>query len=350
MPTRVASGTCPSLIPGTPCPWGAGEHWRAHQATPGRVLPHPLCPSGSYLGVPARGQGLVAALALQAELVPVFAQGGHLLGCREHERGVSDCPAPAKAPGEARLRAPWGAALKGGCSLARCANQPRCGDRSAAAHRVLEAIPAMGTWPPQPLTPPALALPSHRHPFPRASPARVVFSFLLPASIFTRHVTQNDPAPIQIFGCYHAHPTRSVMPPPRTPSCSGSPGSLGRSSGAAPRTPTRLQPGGRDSRQPPASPRMDVWPWKTLVSWACGCSPLARSLGAGATCRQVRRHHPCIAPECHEPAEQLAAGTKNGFKASVGKFREGKCFETGCVNAPPPSWPRAVRPQEHPGR
>lgn len=133
------------------------------------------------------------------------------------------------------------------------------------------------------------------------------------------------------------------MPPPRTPSCSGSPGSLGRSSGAAPRTPTRLQPGGWDGRQPPVSPRMDIWPWKTLVSRACGCSPLALSPGAGATCGQVRRHHPCIAPECHEPAEQLAAGTKNSFKASVGKFREGKCFETGCVNAPPPSWPRAVR-------
>lgn len=137
----------PTMIPGNPCPWGAGEPWRAPQATPGRVLP-PIRPSGSYLGMPARGQGLVAALTLQAELVPVFAQGGHLLGCREHERGVSDCSAPAKAPGEVRLWAPWRAALEGSCSLARCANQPRCRDRSAAAHRVLETIQAMGTGPP----------------------------------------------------------------------------------------------------------------------------------------------------------------------------------------------------------
>lgn len=84
-------------------------------------------------------------------------------------------------------------------------------------------------------------------------------------------------------------------------------------------------------------------PGKHLFLGHAGVPPLTLSPGAGATCRQVRRHHPCIAPECHEPAEQLAAGTKNSFKASVGKFREGKCFETGCVNAPPPSWPRAVR-------
>lgn len=43
----------------------------------------------------------------------------------------------------------------------------------------------------------------------------------------------------------------------------------------------------------------------------------------------------------HKPAEQLAAGTGNSFKASVGKFGEGKCFETGYVstNTIPPSGP-----------
>jgi len=43
--------------------------------------------------VPSWGQSLVAALALQAELVPVLTQGRDLLGCREMRMNV--CPVPA---------------------------------------------------------------------------------------------------------------------------------------------------------------------------------------------------------------------------------------------------------------
>lgn len=67
-------------------------------STPGLSpqTPHPhhptLLPVGLHLSVPSWGQSLVAALALQAELVPVLTQGRDLLGSH---RGV---PAPPFLP------------------------------------------------------------------------------------------------------------------------------------------------------------------------------------------------------------------------------------------------------------
>lgn len=84
----------------------------SHQPPPAsQHSSHPARPGSSYLSVPTRGQGLVAALTLETELVPVLAQGRDLLSCRGHKGGVSHCPAPAEAPGEARLWEPRGAAL-----------------------------------------------------------------------------------------------------------------------------------------------------------------------------------------------------------------------------------------------
>lgn len=54
-----------------------------------------LLPIGLHLSVPSWGQGLVAALALQAELVPILAQGGDLLSCGEIR--MNECPVPTWA-------------------------------------------------------------------------------------------------------------------------------------------------------------------------------------------------------------------------------------------------------------
>lgn len=215
----------------------------------------------------------------------------------------------------------------------------------------------MGGTGPQPPTAPALA--RHGHPFPRASPAMVAFAFRLPASIFTRRNIQNDPAPIQIFGVtmptsrhQFCHASPSCAQPPQLPSApwgaSAMVPALGRSCPRSCSQDTRL-PGGRDSRQLPVSPWMDAWLWKTPISWARGCFPLTPSPAAGATCRWVRGHGPCVTPECPEPAERLAAGTKNNFKASVGKFREGKCFQTGYTNASPLASPELYISRSTPG-
>lgn len=144
------------------------------------------------------------------------------------------------------------------------------------------------------------------------------------------------------------------MPPPRSPSLLASPGSLGHAASPRPELrrccsqDTHLPPARRTGRQT-ASRGTKRGRLALEKSRLLGMQVLTPSLGAGTTCRRGRRHHPCTAPQCHEPAEQLAAGTRNGFKASAGKFREGKYFETGYMKAPPPTGPELYVSRSTPG-